>query len=40
MKGFFSMRVGAYRVVYTIDESAKRVLLYFLGHRKGIYDRY
>lgn len=40
LKGFFSMRIGKYRIVYTIDEKSKTVILYFLGHRKGVYDRY
>ena len=40
LKGFFSLRIGKHRVVYTINEKNKQVLLYFLGHRKGIYDRY
>lgn len=40
LKGFFSLRIGKYRIVYAVDEKSKSVILYFLGHRKGIYDRY
>jgi len=39
MAGLFSLRVGDYRVIYSIDEVLKRVLLLSVKHRKHAYDR-
>ncbi|MBL7160442.1 MAG: type II toxin-antitoxin system RelE/ParE family toxin [Candidatus Aenigmarchaeota archaeon] len=39
LKGLYSFRVGKYRVIYSIEERPKRIVLYFVGHRKGIYDK-
>lgn len=32
------VRVGDYRILYQIDDAAKRVLVYRIGHRRDIYD--
>jgi mRNA interferase RelE/StbE len=37
LSGKWSLRVGNYRVIYTIDEKEKAVILYSVGHRKKIY---
>jgi mRNA interferase RelE/StbE len=35
-KGVYSLRIGTYRVLYTVDETTIRIL--FVGHRKHIYE--
>lgn len=37
LKGCWSLRVGDYRVVYTIEEDDQRVVLLFTGHRRSVY---
>ena len=39
LKGFLSLRIGKYRAVYSVDDNSRKVILYFFGHRKGIYDK-
>jgi mRNA interferase RelE/StbE len=36
--GFWSLRIGDYRVIYEIDKPKKRVVVLFIGHRKKVYD--
>lgn len=31
------IRVGDYRVIYTIDDARKEVVIYAIGHRREIY---
>ncbi len=31
------IRVGDYRVIYTIDDARKQVVIYAIGHRREIY---
>jgi len=33
----FRLRVGVYRVVYTVDEKQKMVVVYRVRHRKDVY---
>jgi mRNA interferase RelE/StbE len=33
----YRLRVGDYRILYQIDETAKLVTVYAVGHRKDIY---
>ena len=33
----YRIRQGAYRVVYTISDQAKKILVYRIGHRKDVY---
>ncbi len=40
LKGCFSLRVGSHRAVYMVDERSRMITLLFLGHRRGVYDRY
>jgi mRNA interferase RelE/StbE len=37
-EGSFSLRLGDYRVVYWIDESAKRIILLTVAHRRRVYE--
>ena len=30
-------RDGKYRVLYTVDDTARRIIVYAVGHRKDIY---
>ena len=39
LRGFYSWRVGDYRIIYRIDEDRKVIVLFRFGHRKHIYDR-
>ena len=34
---FWSLRIGDYRVIYEIDNTEKRVVVLFIGHRKRVY---
>jgi mRNA interferase RelE/StbE len=36
--GVLGIRVGDYRVVYTVDDTILVVLVVHLGHRSGVYD--
>ncbi|MDO9130000.1 MAG: type II toxin-antitoxin system RelE/ParE family toxin [Anaerolineales bacterium] len=35
----FRLRVGDYRVLYTIDDRARIVTIYAVGHRREVYRR-
>ena len=37
LSGYWSLRVGKYRIVYEIDENSREVILRTIGHRKSIY---
>lgn len=37
MEGIFSLRVGAYRVLYEIHKKLVLVVVLAVGHRQGIY---
>jgi mRNA interferase RelE/StbE len=32
------IRVGNYRILYPIDDNAKRILVYRIGHRRQVYE--
>jgi mRNA interferase RelE/StbE len=36
--GLLRIRVGAYRVVYTVRDDVLLVLVLHLGHRRDVYD--
>lgn len=38
MEGLYSMRVGDYRIIFTIDEDKGRVVLLSVAHRRKAYD--
>ena len=33
----YRLRKGDYRILYTIDESAKTVIIYKIAHRREVY---
>lgn len=37
LSGFFKLRVGDYRVIYSFDIEAQRIIIHKLGHRRDIY---
>lgn len=37
MKDCYRLRCGNYRILYRIDDVAKRVIIYAIGHRKDVY---
>jgi mRNA interferase RelE/StbE len=38
LEGLYSYRIGDYRVIYSIIEKDKTVLILRIGHRKDVYD--
>lgn len=36
-KGLFRLRVGDYRVIYSVDSSSRRINILLVGHRRDIY---
>lgn len=36
-KGLSRLRVGDYRVIYSIDSNSRRINILFIGHRRDIY---
>ena len=37
LKGLWRLRVGNYRILYQIDDAARKVLILDMGNRKDIY---
>jgi len=37
LAGFFKVRVGSYRAIYTVDETKQLIVVHMLGHRSEIY---
>ncbi len=33
----YRLRVGDYRVLYTVDDQARQVMVYAVGHRRDVY---
>ncbi|MGK7946672.1 MAG: type II toxin-antitoxin system RelE/ParE family toxin [Microcystaceae cyanobacterium] len=38
LKGFFKLRVGDYRIIYTFDDTLKLITVHQIGHRRDIYN--
>lgn len=38
LSGARSARVGEMRVIYTVDENQRLVVLLYVGHREGVYE--
>ncbi len=36
-KGLFKLRVGSYRVVYTVSQKDQLITVHLVGHRRDIY---
>lgn len=37
LHGKYKLRVGDYRVVYSVNENEKRITIHMVGHRRDIY---
>ncbi len=37
-EGSYSLRLGDYRIIYWVDESAKRIILLTVAHRRTVYE--
>ncbi|MCI0453398.1 MAG: type II toxin-antitoxin system RelE/ParE family toxin [Candidatus Dadabacteria bacterium] len=38
-KGLFKLRVGDYRVIYSVVHKEKLIIIYLIGHRCNIYEQ-
>ena len=36
--GFYKLRVGDYRVVYSFDAEGEHIVIHRIGHRRDVYD--
>jgi mRNA interferase RelE/StbE len=39
LKGYFKLRAGHYRVIYTVNRRRKEIIIEYMGHRKDIYKK-
>ena len=39
LKGFYKLRVGSYRVLYTANQADHVLVVHLIGHRRDIYRR-
>ena len=37
LRGLFKLRVGSYRVVYTVNQKDQLITIHLIGHRRDIY---
>jgi mRNA interferase RelE/StbE len=37
LKGYFKLRAGSYRVIYSINRQEKEITIEYVGHRRDIY---
>lgn len=37
LRGYFKLRVGDYRVLYTYDRSQKLIIVHIIDHRRRVY---
>jgi len=40
LRGFYKLRVGSYRVIYTVNQEKHLLMVHLIGHRRDIYKRY
>lgn len=38
-QGVFKLRIGAYRVLYTLESQGQRIVVHFARHRREVYKR-
>jgi mRNA interferase RelE/StbE len=38
-EGLFRVRVGDYRIVYSVDQNAKQIIVHYIRHRREVYRR-
>ncbi len=36
-KGLFKLRIGDYRVLYTVNYNERKIIIHLVGHRKDVY---
>ncbi|MCK4233696.1 type II toxin-antitoxin system RelE/ParE family toxin, partial [candidate division WOR-3 bacterium] len=36
-KGMYKLRVGDWRIIYTVNQKTKVITIHMIGHRKEIY---
>jgi len=39
LKGFYKLRIGSYRVIYTANRGERLLVIHLIGHRRTIYNR-
>lgn len=39
LRGFYKLRVGSYRVIYTANQEERLLVVHLIGHRRDIYRR-
>ena len=39
LRGFYKLRVGSYRVIYTVNQEEHQLVIHLIGHRRDIYKR-
>jgi mRNA interferase RelE/StbE len=39
LRGFYRLRVGSYRVIYTVNQEEHQLVIHLIGHRRDIYKR-
>ena len=39
-RGLFKLRVGDYRVIYSVDHREQRIVIHLIGHRRNIYEHH
>lgn len=37
LKGLFKLRVGSYRIVYSLDRDKRIIIVHLVGHRREVY---
>lgn len=37
LRGFFKLRVGDYRVIYSVSQAERIIIIHLIGHRREIY---
>ena len=40
LSGFKSLKIKRYRVLYAIDEEGKAIQVYYVGHRRDVYEQF
>ena len=38
LSGFYKLRVGDYRVIYSLEQNSETIIIEKIGHRREIYD--
>lgn len=36
-RGFFKLRIGDYRTIYSVNHESKLIIIHLIGHRRDIY---